>query len=97
MKFSPKIVCSSHYLALYEFADNPVVEVVYGYPFDALLHVLLLLCLESQLDEDLLQLLVHKVDAELLKPVFLYYRGNKTIYSLYLNCTLLLMMYIHMY
>lgn len=65
------VLLTPTYLALNEFADDLVVEVVDGHPFDALLDILLLLCLQSQLYEDLLQLLVHKVDAELLKPVFL--------------------------
>ena len=37
-----------------------------------------LLCLQGQLDEDLLQLLVHKVDAELLKAVFLLRKQVRT-------------------
>jgi hypothetical protein len=36
-----------------------------GSPLDLLLHVLFLLGLQGQLDEDLLQLLVHVVDAKL--------------------------------
>lgn len=36
-----------------------------------------LLSLQSQLNEDLLQFLVDKVDAELLKAVFLPGRGEK--------------------
>ena len=59
------------YLALNEFTDDLVVEVVNRSPFDPLLHILLLLCLQRQLNEDLLKLLIHKVDAELLKSIFL--------------------------
>lgn len=57
--------------ALDKFTDDLVVEVVYGCPLYALANVLLLFCLQCQLNKDLLKLLVHKVDTELLKPVFL--------------------------
>lgn len=50
-----------------EVADDLVVEVRDGLPLNALLEVLLLLRLESQLDEQLLQLLVAVVYAELFK------------------------------
>ena len=46
-----------------------VVEVVDVDPLDALALVLLLLLLEHELDEELLQLLVAVVDAELLEAV----------------------------
>lgn len=59
------------YLGLDEFTNNLIVEVVDGCPFDALLHILFLLSLQRQLNENLLQLLIHKVDAKLLKPIFL--------------------------
>ena len=36
-----------------------------------LLHILFLLRLQRQLNEDLLQLLIHKVDAKLFKSIFL--------------------------
>ena len=54
---------------VYQLADDHVVEVVYVLPLDALPLVLLLLLLQHQLDEDLLQLLVAVVDAELLETV----------------------------
>ena len=52
-----------------ERAHDLVVEVLDGRPLDTLRGILFLLCLERELDEDLLQLLVHVVDAELLKGV----------------------------
>ena len=54
---------------VYQLADDHVVEVVNVLPLDALPLVLLLLLLQHQLDEDLLQLLVAVVDAELLETV----------------------------
>ena len=68
------------YLALNEFTDDFVVEVVDRGPFDPLLHILLLLCLQCQLNEDLLKLLIHKVDAELLKSIFLNENKGKITY-----------------
>lgn len=59
------------YLALNELTHYLVVEVVNRGPLDTLLNILLLLCLQGQLNEDLLKLLIDKVDAELLKSVFL--------------------------
>ena len=56
---------------LNEIADNLVVEVFDLRPLNSLANVFLLLGLESQLDENLLQLFVDVVDAELLKRVFL--------------------------
>lgn len=38
---------------------------------------LYLLCFQGQLNEDLLQLLIHKVDAELLKAIFLHERWKR--------------------
>ena len=52
-----------------QLADDHVVEVVDVLPLDPLPLVLLLLLLQHQLDEELLQLLVAVVDAELLKTV----------------------------
>ena len=52
-----------------QLADDHVVEVVDVLPLDSLPLVLLLLLLQHQLDEQLLQLLVAVVDAELLKTV----------------------------
>lgn len=54
-------------LLLDEVADDLVVEVGDRLPLDALLEVLLLLRLKSQLNEQLLQLLVAVVYAELFK------------------------------
>ena len=52
-----------------QVADDHVVEVVDVLPLDPLPLVLLLLLLQHQLDEQLLELLVAVVDAELLKTV----------------------------
>lgn len=54
-------------LLLNEVTDDLVVEVRDRLPLDSLLEVLFLLRLESQLNEQLLQLLVAVVDAELFK------------------------------
>ncbi len=50
-----------------EGADGLVVEVLDVHPLDALAEVLLLLTLQHQLNEQLLQLLIAVVDAELLE------------------------------
>ena len=50
-----------------QVTDDLVVEVVDVLPLDAFPQVLLLLRLQGQLDEELLELLVTEVDAELLK------------------------------
>ena len=55
------------YLALHQVTDDLVVEVLHGLPLDPFLGILVLLGLEGQLDEQLLQLLVAVVDAELLE------------------------------
>ena len=52
-----------------QLADDHVVKVVDVLPLDPLPLVLLLLLLQHQLDEQLLQLLIAVVDAELLKTV----------------------------
>lgn len=54
-------------LGLDQIDDDFVVEVVNVLPLDALSLVLLLLLLENQFNEQLLQLLVTVVDAQLLK------------------------------
>lgn len=54
-------------LLLDQVADDLVVEEVDVLPLDALLAVLLLLRVQRQLDEELLQLLVAEVDAQLLE------------------------------
>lgn len=54
-------------LGLDQIDDDLVVEVVDVLPLDALALVLLLLLLENQFNEQLLQLLVTVVDAQLLK------------------------------
>lgn len=50
-----------------EVAHNLVIEVLDGRPLDLLPNVLFLLGLESKFNEDLLQLLVDVVDAELFE------------------------------
>lgn len=50
-----------------EVADNDVVEVLHRFPLDTLSEVLFLLLLKRQLDEQLLELLVTEVYAELLE------------------------------
>ena len=60
------VTCMS---SLNEVANDNVVEVLDGLPLDALAQVLLLLLLQRQLDEQLLQLLVTEVDAELLEAM----------------------------
>lgn len=54
-----------------QFDARLVVEVLDVLPRDLLPLVLFLLALEGEFDEDLLQLLVDKVDADLLKVVVL--------------------------
>ncbi len=54
-----------------EVAHNLVVEVLDWCPFDLLPDVLLLLGLQRELNEDLLQLLVDVIDAQLLERVIL--------------------------
>lgn len=56
---------------LNEIADDLVVEVFDFRPLNPLTNIFLLLGLESQLDENLLQLFVDVVDAELFKTVLL--------------------------
>jgi hypothetical protein len=56
---------------LNEIADDLVIEVFDFRPLDSLTDIFLLLGLESQLDENLLQLLVDVVDAKLLERIFL--------------------------
>ena len=58
-------------LALDQLAHSQVVEEVNLLPLDPLLLILLLLRLQSQFNEDLLQFLVDKVDAELFEAVLL--------------------------
>ncbi len=54
-----------------QIAADLIIKILNRFPLDALLLVLVLLGAQRQIDEDLLELLVHKVDAELLKAVFL--------------------------
>lgn len=54
-----------------EIADDLVVEIFNLGPLNLLTNIFLLLGLESQLDENLLQLFVDVVYAELFKRVFL--------------------------
>jgi len=64
-------VCLPHRLGLDQVAHDLVVEKVDWRPLDAFRVVLGLLGAQRELNEDLLQLLVDVVDAELLEPVFL--------------------------
>ena len=59
------------YLAFYQVTHDLVVEIIDRSPADTLLDILLLLRFQCQLNENLLQLLVDKVDAKLLKSIFL--------------------------
>jgi hypothetical protein len=52
-----------------ELTHHFVVKVRHVLPREAFVVVLLLLALDSEVDEDLLKCLVHKVDAELLETV----------------------------
>lgn len=54
-----------------EIADNFVVEIFDGCPFYLLPHIFFLLRFEGKLDENLLQFLVHIVNAQLLEGVVL--------------------------
>lgn len=56
-------------LAFDKIANNLVVEVLDGCPLDLFTNVFLLLRLQCQFNEDLLKLLVHVVDAQLLERV----------------------------
>jgi hypothetical protein len=56
---------------LNEIADDLVIEVFDFRPLDPLTNIFLLLGLESQLDENLLQLFIDIIDAELFEGVFL--------------------------
>ena len=67
---------SANLLRLDQIAANLVVEELDGLPLDTLSGVLVLLGLERELDEDLLQLLVDVVDAQLLEAVFLHIPKN---------------------
>mmetsp|Transcript_38632 Transcript_38632/g.97283 ORF Transcript_38632/g.97283 Transcript_38632/m.97283 type:complete len:293 (-) Transcript_38632:1209-2087(-) len=68
---------SGRALALDEIAADLVVEELDRLPLDLLASVLVLLLLQGEVDEDLLQLLVHVVDAELFKPIF--FKNLKTV------------------
>lgn len=68
-----------HYLVFNEVTYNLVVEIVNRNPFNALLHILLLFSFQSQFNEDLLQFLIHKIDAELLKSIFLHHKKHINI------------------
>lgn len=56
---------------LNEIADDLVVEIFDFRPLDPLTNIFLLLSLEGQLDENLLQLFVDIIDAELFEGVIL--------------------------
>jgi len=55
-----------------EVAHDLVVKVLDRSPLDTLMVVLFLFGLESQLDEELLQLFIDIIDTELLESIFLY-------------------------
>lgn len=59
---------------LNQVADDLVVEVFDFRPLNPLPNIFLLLSLESQLDENLLQLFVDVINAELFERVFLEWR-----------------------
>ena len=63
---------SRRLLVLNQRAHNLVVEIFDRCPLDLFARVLLLFCFQRELNEDLLQLFVDVVDAELLKRVVLY-------------------------
>lgn len=50
-----------------EVANNLVIEEFDGRPLDLFANIFLLFCLERELNEDLLEFLVHVVDAELFE------------------------------
>lgn len=54
-----------------EVTDDFVVEVLDGRPFDLFPYVFLLLSFQCKLDENLLQLLIDIIDAQLLKGIVL--------------------------
>jgi len=64
------------YLLLDQLAHDLVVKEVNGSPLDALRSVLLLLSTKSQLNENLLQLLIDVIDTKLLEAVFLQDQGK---------------------
>lgn len=51
-----------------QVTDDFVVEVLYRLPLDSLLQVFFLFGLKSQLNEQLLQFFVAKIDAKLFEP-----------------------------
>ena len=55
-----------------EIADDFVIEILDGCPFDFFTHVLFLFRFECKFDEDLLQFFVDVIDAELFERVVLY-------------------------
>lgn len=73
------------YLALNEFTDNFVVEIINWGPLDSLLNILFLLSFQCQFNEDLLKLLINKINTKLFKSIFLKYI-RITIMSKPLKC-----------
>lgn len=69
------------FVILNEIADDGVVEIFNIGPLDALPHIFLLLFTQSQLDEDLLQLLVAVVNDKLFKAVVLWEQQQVKIIS----------------
>ena len=72
-------------LLLYQITDHFVVEIFDGGPFDLFSHIFFLFRLQSQLNEDLLQLFVDVVDAKLFKGVVLEYFETEDILRKFLS------------
>lgn len=64
------------YLALNEFTDYFVVEIINWGPLDTLLNILFLFCFQCQFNENLLKLLINKINTKLFKSIFLKYKNN---------------------
>jgi len=83
--------CSDH-LFFDEVATDLVVEVIDVFPLNALSKVLFLLSLEGELDEDLLQLFIYEVDAQLLESVFLWILFSLLVFNSF-SCVLCPLLY----
>ena len=87
------VLHSRPYLAFDEVAHDLVVEIVDRGPSDSFLNIFLLFRFQGQLDENLLQLLVDEVDAELLEAVFLHesesqHFGHNGVVTVHYNSSL---------
>ena len=67
----PTAYIATTHFALDKVRHNLVVEVVNGSPFYPFTDILFLFCLQCELNEYLLELLINKVDAKLFKTIFL--------------------------